>query len=92
MEKKDLRITVRLSKSDAELLQIKIAEAGYKSVGAFVRDTVANGNAKAKIGTNVVVVARELVALAVMIKANHSDNDLLAKVRAIASANAGGVL
>ncbi len=92
MEKKDSRITIRLTKSEIELLKTKMKDAGYASAGAFIRDSVAAGKVKPKISTNIVIIAKGLASLAAMIKAGNPQADLLNKVREIAAANAGGVL
>lgn len=92
MERKDNRITIRLTNSEMEQLNSKIAAAGYSSTGAFIRDSVATGNIKAKIRTDVITIARELVALYTMIKAERPKTELLDKVRAISTVNTGGVL
>lgn len=92
MEKKNNRITIRLTKAELETLHAKVSDAGYKSAGAFIRDSVASGNVKAKIGVNVVIIAMELAALTKMIKAGQPANEILGKVRVIASVNAGGIL
>lgn len=92
MEKKDNRMTIRLSKSDMETLEAKIDEAGYKSAGAFIRDFVANNSVKPKLSPNVVTIARELMGLASMINAEKPGSELLEKVKLIAKINAGGVL
>ncbi|WP_439871189.1 plasmid mobilization protein [Pseudomonas syringae] len=92
MEKKDSRITIRLSNSDINILTHKISEAGYKSAGAFIRDSVANMNIKPKLGPNVVTIARELIKLAAMIRNESPRSELLEQVRAIAKINNGGAL
>lgn len=92
MERKDSRITIRLNQSEIDQLKSKMADAGYTSAGAFIRDSVATGRVKPKISSNIVVIAKELATLAGMIKGDRPKSDLLEKVRAIASANAGGVL
>lgn len=91
MEKKNSRITIRLSQSEMDQLRCKVTAAGYGSAGAFIRDTVATGNIKTKIGINVVFIAIELVSLAAMIKADSPKTELLEKIRIISAANAGGV-
>jgi hypothetical protein len=90
-QKKDARITIRLSKSDIYSLEQKMAEAGYKAAGAFIRDFVANNNTKPKVSSDVVQIARELMSLASMINAEKSGSELLAKVKHIAKINVGGV-
>ncbi|MEW5608619.1 plasmid mobilization protein [Pseudomonas juntendi] len=92
MKRKDCRITFRLTESEINQLKSKMADAGYTSAGAFIRDSVATGKVKPKISTSIVVIAKELAALAVMIKGDRPKSELLDKVRAIASANAGGVV
>ncbi len=92
MEKKDSRITIRLSNSDMDVLAHKIAESGYKSAGAFIRDAVANVHIKPKLGPNVVTIARELIKLAAMIRNENPRSELLEKVRAIAKINNGGAI
>lgn len=92
MEKKESRITIRLSNSEINLLKKKMEDAGYTSVGAFIRDFVAAGRVKPKISSSIVVISRELAALATMIKMDRPKSEILDKVRVIASANAGGVV
>jgi hypothetical protein len=90
-QKKDARITIRFSKSELKSLDSKMAEAGYKAAGAFIRDFVANNNAKPKISADIVQIARELMNLASMINAEKPGSELLDKVKHIARINAGGV-
>ncbi len=92
MEKKDSRITIRLTQSEINQLKAKMTDAGYSSAGAFIRDSIASGKVKPKISTNIVIIAKGLASLAAMIKAGKPQADLLSKVRDIAAANAGGVL
>ncbi|MGV6393684.1 ribbon-helix-helix protein, CopG family [Pseudomonas caspiana] len=92
MEKKDSRITIRLGNSDMNILSHKIAEAGYKSAGAFIRDAVANVHTKPKLGPNIVTIARELIQLAAMVRNENPRSELLDKVRAIAKINNGGAV
>lgn len=92
MEKKESRITIRLNITELNLLKAKMVDAGYTSAGAFIRDSVATGRVKPKISSNIVVIAKELATLAGMIKGDRPKSELLDKVRAIASANAGGVV
>ena len=90
-QSKESRITFRLNKSELEMLEAKITEAGYKSAGAFIRDFVANGQVKAKVGQDVVQIARELMSLASMINADRPGSELLEKVKYIAQVNLRGV-
>lgn len=90
-QSKESRITFRLNKSEREMLDTKIAEAGYKSAGAFIRDFVATGQVKPKVGQDVVQIARELMNLASMINADRPGRELLEKVKYIAQVNLGGV-
>lgn len=92
MERKDSRITIRLTQSEINQLKSKMADAGYTSAGAFIRDSVTTGKVKPKISTSIVIIAKELATLAAMIKGDSSKSELLDKVRVIASANAGGVV
>lgn len=89
-QNKDTRITIRLSKSEMASLESKISEAGYKAAGAFIRDFVANNKVKPKVGSDVVQIARELLSLTSMIKAEMPDCELLEKVKHIARINMGG--
>ena len=73
------------------MLDIKIADAGYKSAGAFIRDYVANGQVKPKVTRDVVQIARELMSLASMIHADRPSSELLEKLKHIAQVNLGGV-
>lgn len=90
-QNKEIRITFRLNKSELDALNAKVAEAGYKSAGAFIRDFVANGQVKPKVGQDVVQIARELMNLASMINADRPGCELLEKVKFIAQVNLGGV-
>jgi hypothetical protein len=90
-QNKETRITFRLNKSELDTLNAKVAEAGYKSAGAFIRDYVANGQVKPKVTQDVVQIARELMNLASMINADRPGSELLAKVKHIAQVNLGGV-
>ena len=90
-QNKEIRITFRLNKSELDALNAKVAEAGYKSAGAFIRDFVANGQVKPKVGQDVVQIARELMNLASMINADRPGCKLLEKVKFIAQVNLGGV-
>lgn len=89
-QKKESRITIRLSKSELEILEAKMSQAGYKSAGAFIRDFVANGQVKPKLSGDVVQIARELMNLASMINAERPESELLEKVKHIARINVGG--
>ena len=90
-QKKDARITIRFSRPEMDILNSKITEAGYKSAGAFIRDFVANGKMKPKVGVEVVQIARELMHLASMINAEQSNIELLEQVKHIARINVGVV-
>lgn len=90
-QKKDARITIRFSRPEIDILNSKITETGYKSAGAFIRDFVANGKMKPKVGVEVVQIARELMHLASMINAERPNSELLEKVKHIARINVGGV-
>jgi hypothetical protein len=88
---KETRITFRLNKFELDTLNSKMTEAGYKSAGAFIRDFIANGQVKPKVGHDVVQIARELMNLASMIHANRPGSELLEKVKYIAQVNFGSV-
>ncbi|MNJ08401.1 hypothetical protein D3C77_25110 [compost metagenome] len=90
-ENKDLRITVRFNKTQLDKLNTKVAEAGYKSPGPFLRDLAVNGQVKSKVTQDVVQIARELMNLASMINADRPGCELLEKVKFIAQVNLGGV-
>lgn len=90
-QNKESRITFRLNESELATLNAKVAEAGYKSAGAFIRDFVATGQVKPKVGQDVVQIARELMSLASMINADRPGSELLEKVKNIAQVNLGGV-
>jgi hypothetical protein len=90
-QKKDARITIRLSAADMEMLENKMADAGYIVAGAFIRDFVANNNTKPKVSHDVVQIARELMSLASMINTEKPGSELLDKVKHIARVNMGGV-
>lgn len=90
-QNKESRITLRLNKAELDTLNAKVAEAGYKSAGAFIRDYVANGQVKPKVTQDVVQIARELMNLASMINADCPGSELLAKVKHIARVNLGGL-
>ena len=87
---KDARITIRFSRPEMDILNSKITEAGYKTAGAFIRDYVANGKMKPKVGVEVVQIARELMNLASLINAERPESELLEKVKHIARINMGG--
>lgn len=90
-QNKESRITLRLNKTELDTLNFKIAEAGYKSAGAFIRDFVASGHVKPKVTQDVVQIAKELMNLASMINADRPGSELLEKVKYIAQVNLGGV-
>lgn len=90
-QNKETRITFRLNKSELDTLNAKMAEAGYKSAGAFIRDYVANGQVKPKVTQDIVLIARELMNLASMINADCPGSELLEKVKYIARVNFRGV-
>ena len=90
-QNKETRITFRINKSELDILNAKMAEAGYKSAGAFIRDYVANGQLKPKVTQDIVQIARELMNLASMINADRPGSELLEKVKYIAQVNFGGV-
>ncbi|WP_372028448.1 hypothetical protein [Pseudomonas kurunegalensis] len=90
-QKKNLRITIRFAKSEFNLLEAKVCEAGYKGIGAFVRDAVLSNGLKPKVTTRSIEVACELVELASLIKDEQPDHVLLKKVAKIALVNSGGV-
>lgn len=90
-ERKEGTLIVRLSKTEREIIEAKVQEAGYKAAGAFVRDYIVNCTPKAKINADVVQIARELMNLASMINAEKPGTELLDKVKHIARINDGGV-
>ena len=90
-QNKDSRITIRLSKSELEILESKMAQAGYQAAGAFIRDFVVHNSVRPKISGDVVQIARELMNLASMINAEYPGDALLEKVKHIARINVGGV-
>lgn len=90
-QNKESRITFRLNETELAALNAKVAEAGYKSAGAFIRDYVSNGQVKPKVTQDVVQIARELMNLASMINADRPGCELLEKVKYIAQVNLGGV-
>lgn len=90
-QNKESRITLRLNKAELDTLNAKIAEAGYKSAGAFIRDFVANGQVKPKVTQDVVQIALELMNLASMINADRPGSELLEKVKYIAQINLGEI-
>lgn len=90
-QNKESRITLRLNKTELDNLYAKMAEAGYKSAGAFIRDYVANGQVKPKVTQDVVQIARELMNLASMINADRPGSELLEKVKHIAQINLGEI-
>lgn len=90
-QNKEVRVTFRLNKSELDTLNAKMAEAGYKSASAFIRDFVASGQVKPKVSQDVVQIARELMNLASMINADRPGCELLMKVKYIAQINLGGL-
>lgn len=91
-QNKDSRVTIRLTKSELELLEAKMSQAGYKAAGTFIRDFVINNRVKPKISGDVVQIARDLMNLASMINAEYPGTALLKKVKRIAQINAGGAI
>lgn len=89
-ERKEGTLIIRLSKSEREVIEAKVQEAGYKAAGAFVRDYIVNCTPKTKVSADVVQIARELMNLASMINAEKPGSELLDKVKLIAKINAGG--
>lgn len=90
-QNKDSRVTIRLTKSELQILEAKMTEAGYKSASAFIRDFVASGQVQPKVTQDVVQIARELMNLASMINADRPGSELLEKVKYIAQVNLEGV-
>ncbi|WP_217191295.1 ribbon-helix-helix domain-containing protein [Pseudomonas shirazica] len=90
-QNKDLRVTIRLTRSELQILEAKMTEAGYKSASAFIRDFVANGQVKPKVTQDVVQIARELMNLASMINSDRPGSELREKVKYIAQVNLEGV-
>lgn len=90
-QNKDSRVTIRLTKSELQILEATMTEAGYKSASAFIRDFVASGQVKPKVSQDVVQIARELMNLASMINADRPGCELLEKVKYIAQVNLEGV-
>ena len=90
-QNKEFRITLRLNNTELDTLNAKVAEAGYKSAGAFIRDYIANGQVKPKVTQDVVQISRELMNLASMINADRPGCELIEKVKYIAQVNLGGV-
>lgn len=90
-QNKDSRVTIRLSRSELQMLEAKMTEAGYKFASAFIRDFVATGQVKPKVTQDVVQIARELMNLASMINADRPGSELLEKVKCIAQVNLEGV-
>jgi len=91
-QNKEAMISFRLNRSELDTLNAKMAEAGYKSASAFIRDFVANGQVKSKVSQDVVQIAKELMNLASMINADRPGSELLEKVKYIAQVNLGGVV
>lgn len=90
-QNKEAMISFRLNRSELDTLNAKMAEAGYKSASAFIRDFVASGQVKPKVSQDVVQIARELMNLASMINADRPGSELLEKVKYIAQINLGEV-
>ncbi|CRN04621.1 hypothetical protein ABFV43_11185 [Pseudomonas fulva] len=90
-QNKESSITIRLSKSELEILETKMIQAGYQAAGAFIRDFVISSNVKQEISGDVVQIAGELMNLASMINAEYPGDALLEKVKHIARINVGGV-
>ena len=91
-ERKDQRITIRLTCAELEALERKIAEAGYKTTGAFIRDFVATLKPKVKVSGDVVLIARELMSLSALVNASAAKSELVKKIKEIDRINTGGVL
>lgn len=92
MEKKDQRITIRLSRTEMAVLDARVIEAGYKSAGVFIRDFIVNKRPKNKVSSNVVMVARELMAVSALVNADAPKEQVLEKLRLAAQANTGGAV
>ncbi|MFJ4397305.1 plasmid mobilization protein [Pseudomonas sp. NPDC089396] len=91
-DRKDKRITVRLTHGELRALETKIAEAGYRTVGAFIRDFVANLKPQVKVSGDVVLIARELMALSILVNSSAGKSDLIKKIKEIDRINTGGTL
>lgn len=91
-DRKDKRITVRLTHGELRVLEKKIAEAGYKTVGAFIRDFVVDLKPQVKVGGDVVLVARELMALSSLVNSSAGKSELIKKIKEIDRINVGGAL
>lgn len=89
---KDQRITIRLTQSELDALEKKIAEAGYKTAGAFIRDFVANLKPKAKVSGDVVLIARELMSLSALVNSSATTQEINRKIKEIDRINTGGAL
>lgn len=89
---KDQRITIRLTQSELDALEKKIAEAGYKTTGAFIRDFVANLKPKAKVSGDVVLIARELMSLSALVNSSATTQEINRKIKEIDRINTGGAL
>lgn len=89
---KDQRITIRLTQSELDTLEKKIAEAGYKTTGAFIRDFVANLKPKAKVSGDVVLIARELMSLSALVNSSATTQEINRKIKEIDRINTGGAL
>lgn len=89
---KDQRITIRLTQSELDALEKKIAGAGYKTTGAFIRDSVANLKPKAKVSGDVVLIARELMSLSALVNSSATTQEINRKIKEIDRINTGGAL
>lgn len=92
IESKDQRITIRLTRTELDSLEKKIAEAGYKTTGAFIRDFVANLKPKAKVSGDVVLIARELMSLSALVNSSATTQEINRKIKEIDRINTGGAL
>lgn len=81
-QKKTGSIIVRVSEEERAIIDAKIAEAGYKSASAFIRDYLAREKPKAKadIRPDALEMQRQLMSLSSMISGNAGKHELMSKI------------
>lgn len=81
-QRKTGTIIVRVNDEERAIIDTKIAEAGYKSASAFIRDYLAREKPKAKadIRPDALEMQRQLMALSSMISGSASKQELMSKI------------
>lgn len=81
-QRKTGSIIVRVSEDERGIIDAKIAEAGYKSASAFIRDYLAREKPKNKadIRPDSLEMQRQLMSLSNMINGGSSKHELMSKI------------